>query len=69
MNGFWPPVDHGNTHTLTAVFGATGIGFIASGTATWYCDSGLARVLTWTLGATGVPAAVLILARRDRLRD
>lgn len=54
---------------LTVVFGATEIGFIASGIATWYYDSGLARVLFWTLGATGVSAAVLILALRNRLRD
>ncbi|MFN3293890.1 MAG: hypothetical protein ACK414_10605 [Gemmobacter sp.] len=54
---------------LTVVFGATEIGFIASGIATWYYDSGLARVLMWTLGATGVSAAVLILALRNRLRD
>ncbi|MDP3961260.1 MAG: hypothetical protein Q8Q26_14580 [Pseudorhodobacter sp.] len=54
---------------LTVVFGATEIGFIASGIATWYFDSGLAKVLFWTLGATGFSAAVLILALRNRLRD
>lgn len=48
---------------------ATEIGFIASSIATWYYGSGLATVLAWTVGATGVSAAVLILALQNRLRD
>lgn len=38
---------------LAVVFGATEVGFIASGIATWSCDSGLARVVLWTLGGHG----------------
>lgn len=53
---------------LTVVFGATEIGLIASGIATWYYDSGLATVLAWTVGATVVSAIVLIAALRNRLR-
>jgi len=52
---------------LTVVFGATEIGFIASGIATWYYDSGLATVLAWAVGATVVSAIALIAALRNRL--
>lgn len=44
---------------LTLVFGATEIGFIASGIATWYYKSELSLVLAWTAG-TAIMAAIII---------
>jgi hypothetical protein len=46
---------------LTMVFGATEIGFIASGIATWYYKTELPMVLAWTVG-TSIFAAVVIAA-------
>ena len=46
---------------LTMVFGATEIGFIASGIATWHYKTELWMVLAWTLG-TSIFAAVAIAA-------
>jgi hypothetical protein len=48
---------------LTIVFGATEIGFIASGIASWYYQTELLAVLAWTAGtavATGVGLAALL---------
>jgi len=44
---------------LTLVFGATEIGFIASGIATWHYKSELFMVLAWTVG-TAIFAAIVI---------
>ncbi len=46
---------------LTVVFGATEIGFIASGIATWHYRTGLGMVLAWTVG-TAVASGLLIVA-------
>ena len=46
---------------LTMVFGATEIGFIASGIATWHYKTELSMVLAWTVG-TSIFAAVVIAA-------
>jgi hypothetical protein len=48
--GFW----------LTVVFGASEIGFIASGIATWYYNEGLALVLAWTIGGILFSALALV---------
>jgi len=53
---------------LTVVFGATEIGFIASGIATWYYDTGLGLVLAWTIGITVVSGLILILLLRGKLK-
>ena len=52
---------------LTVVFGATEIGFIASGIATWYYRSELGAVLAWTVGAALLTAGVLIALLRKRM--
>lgn len=44
---------------LTLVFGATEIGFIASGIATWHYKTELSMVLAWTVG-TAILAAIII---------
>jgi hypothetical protein len=44
---------------LTLVFGATEIGFIASGIATWHYKTELLLVLAWTVG-TSIAAAIII---------
>lgn len=49
---------------LTIVFGATEIGFIASGIATWYYRTGLWAVLAWTIGAAVVAGLTLALGLR-----
>jgi hypothetical protein len=53
---------------LTVVFGAAEIGFIASGIATWYYDTGLGLVLAWTIGITVVSGLILILLLRGKLK-
>lgn len=45
---------------LTVAFGATEIGFIASGIATWYYRAELGAVLGWTVGASVVSGLILI---------
>ncbi|HVA40899.1 MAG TPA: hypothetical protein VNF49_09555 [Candidatus Binataceae bacterium] len=52
---------------LTVVFGATEIGFIASGIATWYYRTGLGAVLAWTVGASLVSGLALVLLLRGKL--
>jgi len=52
---------------LTVVFGATEIGFIASGIATWYYRAELWTVLAWTVGATLVSGLILVLLLRGKL--
>lgn len=52
---------------LTIVFGATEIGFIASGIATWYYRTGLAAVIGWTVGASLVSALVLVILLRGKI--
>jgi hypothetical protein len=52
---------------LTIVFGATEIGFIASGIATWYYRSDLLAVLGWTVGTSLVSGLVLILLLRGKI--
>jgi len=54
---------------LTVVFGATEIGFIAAGIATWYDASGLGTVLAWTVGAAAMSAGILVALLRRRIRD
>ena len=46
---------------LTVVFGATEIGFIASGIATWHYRAELWAVLSWTVGASLVSGLILVL--------
>lgn len=53
---------------LTVVFGATEIGFIAASIATWYYSSGLGLVLAWTLGASLVSGATLVVLLRSKTR-
>jgi hypothetical protein len=52
---------------LTIVFGATEIGFIASGIATWYYRSELSLVLAWTVGTALVAAAILAALLRGKV--
>ncbi len=52
---------------LTIVFGATEIGFIASGIATWYYRTGPGLVLLWTLGASIVSGFILWLLLRGKV--
>jgi hypothetical protein len=52
---------------LTLVFGATEIGFIASGIATWYYKSELFMVLAWTVGTAVLAAIVIALLLRGKL--
>ncbi len=52
---------------LTLVFGATEIGFIASGIAAWYYRSELWAVLAWTVGSSLAAALVLLLLLRKKV--
>ncbi len=52
---------------LTLVFGATEIGFIASGIATWYYKSELSLVLAWTVGTAILAALVIASLLRGKL--
>ena len=52
---------------LTVVFGATEIGFIASGIATWFYRSELGAVLAWTVGAALVAGGALVALLRKRM--
>jgi hypothetical protein len=52
---------------LTIVFGATGIGFLAEAIATWYYRTGLLAVIAWTIGATLVSGAALVVMLRGKL--
>jgi len=52
---------------LTVVFGATEIGWMASGIATWYYATGLWIVLTWAVGASLVSGLILVLLLRGKL--
>lgn len=52
---------------LTIVFGATEIGFIASGIATWYYRTYLLAVLGWTIGTSLLSALVLVLLLRGKI--
>lgn len=54
---------------LTVVFGATEIGFIASGIATWYYTKDVLAVLAWTIGASIVSAALLVALLYGKLKD
>jgi hypothetical protein len=54
---------------LTIVFGATEIGFIASGIATWYYARDLGAVLAWTIGASLVTTVVLVALLYRKVRD
>jgi hypothetical protein len=53
---------------LTIVFGATEIGFIAAGIATWYYHTELLAVLAWTVGAALLSGAGLTAVLRGKLR-
>jgi hypothetical protein len=55
--GFW----------LTIVFGATEIGFIASGIAIWYYHTELLAVLGWTVVSTLLSALILWLILRKKV--
>lgn len=52
---------------LTLVFGATEIGFIASGIATWYYKTELFLVLAWTAGTAIVAAIIIASLLRGKL--
>lgn len=52
---------------LTLVFGATEIGFIASGIATWHYKSELFLVLAWTVGTAVLAAIVIASLLRGKL--
>lgn len=53
---------------LTIVFGATEIGFIASGIATWYYyQAELVTVLGWTVGASVLSGLILVLLLRGKV--
>lgn len=52
---------------LTIVFGATEIGFIASGIASWYYHTELGAVLAWTFGATLVSGLGLAALLRGKI--
>ena len=54
---------------LTVVFGATEIGFIASGIATWYYRAELGAVLAWTIGGSIVSGLVLIGLLYKKVKD
>jgi len=53
---------------LTIVFGATEIGFIASGIATWHYRTELGAVLAWTIGAAVASGLLLALVLRRWIR-
>ncbi|MEX0828433.1 MAG: hypothetical protein WD005_05715 [Haliea sp.] len=52
---------------LTLVFGATEIGFIASGIATWHYETELSMVLAWTVGTSVVAAIIIASLLRGKL--
>ena len=52
---------------LTLVFGATELGFIASGIATWYYRTELSLVLAWTIGTAAVAAIIIASLLRGKL--
>jgi hypothetical protein len=52
---------------LTLVFGATEIGFIASGIATWHYKTELSLVLAWTVGTAIMAAIIIALLLRGKL--
>lgn len=52
---------------LTLVFGATEIGFIASGIATWHYKTELSMVLAWTIGTAIVAAIIIASLLRGKL--
>lgn len=52
---------------LTLVFGATEIGFIASGIATWHYKTELSLVLAWTAGTAIVAAIIIASLLRGKL--
>jgi hypothetical protein len=54
---------------LTVVFGATEIGFIASGIATWYYHTALGAVLTWTIGTALASGLLLVALLRGRIEE
>lgn len=53
---------------LTVIFGATEIGFIASGIAAWYYHTELLAVLTWTILPSIVTAIILWLILRKKVQ-
>jgi hypothetical protein len=53
---------------LTVVFGATEIGFIASGIATWHYRSELGAVLAWTVGTTLASGLLIVGLLRGKLK-
>jgi hypothetical protein len=52
---------------LTLVFGATELGFIASGIATWHYRTELSLVLAWTIGTAAVAAIIIASLLRGKL--
>ena len=52
---------------LTLVFGATEIGFIASGIAMWHYKTELSLVLAWTAGTTFLAAIIIASLLRGKL--
>jgi hypothetical protein len=52
---------------LTLVFGATEIGFIASGIATWHYKTELSLVLAWTVGTAAAAAIMIASLLRGKL--
>jgi len=52
---------------LTIVFGATEIGFIASGIAAWYYRTEFWAVLAWTLGSSLAAGLMLVLLLRGKV--
>jgi hypothetical protein len=52
---------------LTIVFGATELGFIASGIATWYYRTALVPVLAWTVGTAVASGVGLVVLLRGKL--
>lgn len=53
---------------LTVVFGATEIGFLASGIATWHYHTELAAVLAWTLGTAAASGLLIIALLQGKLK-
>ena len=53
---------------LTIVFGATEIGTIASGIATWHYRTDLDMVLVWTIGAALVSGLALVALLWGKLK-
>ena len=52
---------------LAIVFGATEIGFIASGIATWHYRAELGAVIAWTVGVSAVSALILWVLLRGKV--